>query len=91
MSFLRHSPIISIVSLLAGEVKDQASQKVDQAKDKANEVASDAKKKGEGENSFEFLFNWSQFFSWLEVKNDADRKGRIATVRFEFLIQCFSF
>lgn len=30
------------------ELKAQASDKVDQAKDKANEVASDAKKKGEG-------------------------------------------
>jgi F0F1-type ATP synthase membrane subunit b/b' len=30
------------------ELKEQASEKVDQAKDKANELASDAKKKGEG-------------------------------------------
>ncbi len=37
-----------ILFFLAGELKDQASQKVDQAKDKANELASDAKKKGEG-------------------------------------------
>ena len=56
MSSLGHAPI---VWFLAGEVKDQASQKVDQAKDKANEVASDAKKKGEGEDSFGFLFTGS--------------------------------
>jgi len=30
------------------EWKEQASEKVDQAKGKANELASDAKKKGEG-------------------------------------------
>ncbi len=33
---------------LAEDVKGQASEKVDQAKDKAGELASDAKKKGEG-------------------------------------------
>jgi hypothetical protein len=33
---------------IGAELKDQASEKVDQAKDKANELASDAKKKGEG-------------------------------------------
>ena len=32
------------------ELKKQASEKVDQAKDKANELASDAKKKGEGKD-----------------------------------------
>ena len=47
--------MISIACILAGELKDQASQKVDQAKDKANEVASDAKKKGEGKNSFALI------------------------------------
>ena len=34
------------------EVKDKASEKVDQGKDKANEVATDAKKKGEGNRSW---------------------------------------
>jgi F0F1-type ATP synthase membrane subunit b/b' len=33
---------------IGAELKEQASEKVDQAKDKANELASDAKKKGEG-------------------------------------------
>ena len=30
------------------QLKDQAAEKVDQAKDKANELASDAQKKGQG-------------------------------------------
>lgn len=36
---------------IGAELKDQASEKVDQAKDKANELAADAKKKGEGKQS----------------------------------------
>jgi F0F1-type ATP synthase membrane subunit b/b' len=36
------------LSRKGAELKAQASEKVDQAKDKANELANDAKKKGEG-------------------------------------------
>jgi F0F1-type ATP synthase membrane subunit b/b' len=34
------------------ELKEQASEKVDQAKDKANELASDAKQKGAGKENY---------------------------------------
>ena len=37
-----------IAHRIGAELKDQAEKKVDQAKDKANELANDAKKKGEG-------------------------------------------
>jgi vacuolar-type H+-ATPase subunit H len=36
------------LSRKGAEWETEASEKVDQAKDKANELASDAKKKGEG-------------------------------------------
>ena len=51
------------LSRTGAELKEEASEKVDQAKSKANELAADAKKKGEGieENNhryhnFFFLF-----------------------------------
>ena len=63
---------------IGAELKEQASEKVDQAKDKANEVASDAKKKGEGMNSFIYLFQTVSISPlYLEVKNDAQQKGLI--------------
>jgi len=35
---------------IGAEFMEQASEKVDETKDKANELASDAKKEGEGRN-----------------------------------------
>ena len=40
---------------IGAELQEQASEKVDQAKDKANEVASDVKKKGEGKKNEQFI------------------------------------
>ncbi len=44
---------------IGAELTEQASEKVDETKDKANELASDAKKKGEGIN---ILIYWKNFY-----------------------------
>lgn len=50
------------------ELKEEASEKFDQAKDKANELVSDAKKKGEGkENYFRKKFHFQFYFSIFRI------------------------
>lgn len=61
-------------------MKNQASDKLDEAKGKANELAADAKQKGQGkENSF----SRRKTFSFpLELKHDAQQKGKFRTTEF---------
>lgn len=81
-------------SSLGAELKEQASEKVDQAKDKANEVASDAKKKGEGKSNI----SSSAYLRWihssiLEVKKDVQQKGKrriVLSQTFSYRLDCLT-
>ena len=55
---------------IGAELKDQAEKKVDQAKDKANELANDAKKKGEGKTREHQPIDRTKNSRRLEVKHD---------------------
>jgi len=52
VEFLFHLQLFSNFECLAGEVKEAAAEKVDEAKDKANEVAAAAQEKGIGFSKF---------------------------------------
>lgn len=59
---------------VAGELKEAAVEKVEEAKDKAGEVIADAKEKGQGMNGLCGATK-SITISFSEVKQDAEQKG----------------
>ena len=80
-------------SQLGAELKNQASQKVDQAKDKANDLATDAKQKGQGNENLSFEKNLitKLSLSSSEIKHDAQQKGKFIPRKFFISIQLFFF
>jgi len=75
-SFYLVVEIFLIVIILAGELKEKASEKIEEVKEQASEVAAEAKQQGEGKDSKVIKINYLIYiFIRLEVKQDVQEKA----------------